>query len=361
VSDPAAPLPCAGSVHLTLLVDELERGLALVRTTIAAAGPDPLAARRTTEDELTAEATLRLDGGLRASEDGGTERAGTWLDALGGDDGLDEAALAQLSVLEHAGVRAGVDAIDLTGAFGRASADAGGLGTALAILHGRLTRGLVAPERAGLLRRGARVVHDASVGRVLFFPTDTTLLPDAWDGLLRHVTGSGAGGAAARLPAAVRAGVLHLELLRHQPFDAANGRLARAAGRLALIADGLMPGGLGAPDAVLAEDPLGYHEEVGASLRRRDVTRWIERLLEAQGIALQRAVDALGRADPPPHAVGLPEALPDGLDGTFTLGDVIALTGMTSADARQRCSTWVVSGQAQRIIGSSGLRFNRPA
>ncbi len=369
-------MPCVGSVHLTLLVDELERGLALLRTTIAAADADTLAARRATEDALTAEATLRLDGGLRASEDGGTERAGTWLDALGGDDGLDEAALAQLSVLEHAGVTAGVDAIDLSDAFGRASADASGLGTALALLHARLTDGLVAPERAGLLRRGARVVHDASVGRVLFFPTDAALLPDAWDGLLRSVTGSGTGGAAARLPAAVRAGVLHLELLRHQPFDAANGRLARAAGRLALIADGLMPGGLGAPDAVLAEDPLGYHEEVGASLRRRDATRWIERLLEAQGIALQRTVDALGRADPQPHAVGLaealpetlaealpetlPETLPDGLDDTFTLGDVVALTAMTPAEARQRCSTWVVSGQAQRVIGGSGLRFSRP-
>ncbi len=365
-------MPCVGSVHLTLLVDELERELALLRTTIAAADADTLAARRATEDALTAEATLRLDGGLRASEDGGTERAGTWLDALGGDDGLDEAALAQLSVLEHAGVTAGVDAIDLSDAFGRASADASGLGTALALLHARLTNGLVAPERAGLLRRGARVVHDASVGRVLFFPTDAALLPDAWDGLLRSVTGSGTGGAAARLPAAVRAGMLHLELLRHQPFDAANGRLARAAGRLALIADGLMPGGLGAPDAVLAEEPLGYHEEVGASLRRRDATRWIERLLEAQGIALQRTVDALGRADPQPHAVGpaetlaetpaetLPETLPDRLDDTFTLGDVVALTSMTPAEARQRCSTWVVSGQAQRVIGGSGLRFSRP-
>ena len=121
-----------------------------------------------------------------------------------------------------------------------------------------------------------------------------------------------------------------------------------------------MPGGLGAPDAVLAEDPLGYHEEVGASMRRRDATRWIERLLEAQGIALQRTVDALGRADPQPHVVGLAEALPDGLDDTFTLGDVVALTATTPAEARQRCSTWVVSGQAQRVIGGSGLRFSRP-
>ena len=362
MTEPAAPLPCVGSEHLTLLVDELDRATARLRSTIAIADPAAVAARRADEDAVTAEATLRLDGGLRASEDGGTERAGTWLDALGGDDGVDEATLVQLSAREHAGVTAGVAATDLADAFGRANADAGGLGTALAMLHARLTVGLVAPERAGMLRRGPRVVHDASVGKVLFFPTDAALLADAWDGLLRHVTGSGAGGAAARLPAAVRAGVLHLELLRHQPFDAANGRLARAAGRLALIADGLMPEGLGAPDAVLAEDPLGYHEEVGASLRRRDATRWIERLLEAQGIALQRSIAALDGATSGTPAESIPdERVPDGLKDGFTLGDVVELTGASPAAARAHCSTWVVSGQVQRVVGSGGLRFSRPA
>jgi len=362
VTDPAAPLPCVGSAHLTLLVDELERSVARLRSTIAAADPDAVTARRADEDLATAEATLRLDGGLRATEDGATERPGTWLDALGGDDGVDEATLVQLSTLEHAGVIAGVGAADLADAFGRANADAGGLGMALVTLHARLTQGLVAPERAGMLRGGPRVVHDASVGRVLFFPTDTALLPGAWDGLLRQMTGSGAGGAAARLPAAVRAGTLHLELLRHQPFDAANGRLARAAGRLALLADDLMPAGLGAPDVVLAEDPLGYHEEVGASLRRRDATHWIERLLEAQGHALQRATGAL-RGGAAGAATGSTEgpvaALPAGLPDAFTLGDVVELVGMALADARAQCSTWVVSGQALRVIGSSGLRFSR--
>lgn len=371
MNEPAAPLPCTGSAHLTLLVDELERCAARLRATLAVTDPGAVAARRDEEDVAVAAATLRLDGGLRTSEDGTTERPGTWLDALGGDDGSDEATLVRLSALERAGVAAGIEALELADAFGRAAADSGGLGTALTTLHARLTLGLVAPERAGMLRRGPRVVHDASVGRVLFFPTDAALLPDAWDGLLRHVTGSGAGGAAARLPAAVRAGVLHLELLRHQPFDAANGRLARAAGRLALIADGLMPGGFGAPDTVLTEDPLGYHEEVGASLRRRDATRWVERLLEAQGIALQRSIAALGGAASTPLPDGPPADGPpaDGpsavgpsadLAPDFTLGDVVALTGTTAARARERCSAWIVDGLVRRVVGSGGLRFRRP-
>jgi hypothetical protein len=377
----AAPLPCAGSRHLDVLVAELDGLVARLRTVLATADTEAVVARRASEDAATAVATLRLDGGLRATEDGGTERPGTWLDALGGtaadraahasddpdvgaerdapDGAPDAATLARLAELERAGVAAGIAAVDLAAAFGRTSADAGGLGTALAQLHGRITAGLVAEERAGRLRRGERVVHDASVGRVLFFPTDAALLPDAWDALLRHVTGSGAGGAAARRPPAVRAALLHLELLRHQPFDAANGRLARAATRLALLADDLLPAGLGAPDAVLTEDPLGYHEEVGASLRRRDATHWVERALEAHGIALGRTLAVFGAQSGMGATVGTADGPPADLEETFTLGDVVALHGSGSDAARERCSTWVVAGHAERVVGSAGLRLRR--
>lgn len=370
MSDVAHPLPCAGSEHLELLVDELDRLVARVDDATRTAGADTVAARRASEDVATVDATLRLDGGLRTTADAEgtarTERAGTWLDALGGTvdvvtgsatsdpaaqrDMVDEATLARLAGLEQAGALAGLAADELAPAFRASSADANGLGTAIALLHARLTTGLVADDRVGRLRRGPRVVHDASVGRVLFFPTEAEHLPEAWDALLRHLAGTAAG--ATRAPAAVRAGRLHLELLRHQPFDAANGRLARAASRLALLADDLLPGGLGAPDPVHAEDPLGYHEEVGASLRRRDATRWVERALEAQGIALRRTLDALSATD-------VDVVLPDALDGVFTLGDVVAAVGGTSAAARERCSAWVVDGHAERIVGTSGLRLRR--
>lgn len=360
MSDAAAPLPCRGSAHLTALVAEVDLLAARVRTAVDAAPPDAVVARRAAEDATAAEASLRLDGGLRTRDDGGTERDGTWLDALGGTaggDDVDPQLLATLASAERAGVSAGIAADDLADAFGRSSADAAGLGAALGLLHGRITAGLVASERAGRLRRGPRVVHDASVGRVLFFPTDPSQLPDAWDGLLRHVTGSGAGAVAARTPAAVRAALLHLELLRHQPFDAGNGRLARAAARLALLADGLLPAGLGAADGVLAEDPLGYHAEVGASGRRRDATLWVERALEAQTVALGRSADALGA--PPALTPSDDVPPPFGPGEAFTLADVMDATGSTSDGARERCSAWVVAGRAVRVVGSGGLRLTR--
>ena len=385
-TEPAAPLPCRGSVHLDVLVDEVDRLVTLLRGVLTDVAPDVVEERRHLEDDASAEATLRLDGALRATADGGGERAGTWLDAIGDrvarghgdgadddDDGagagrgeeggsIDAAELGRLAALERTGVDAGIASDDLADAFGHVSADASGLGMALATLHGRMTEGLVASERVGRLRRGPRVVHDASVGRVLYFPTDPALLAEAWEALLRHVTASGAGGSAARLPAAVRASLLHLELVRHQPFDAANGRAARAAARLALLADGLLPSGLGAPDAALAEDTLAYHEEVAASIRRRDATGWAERMLEAHGLTLRRTIEALrgpsvpgaGPASGPPL-----EPVPAALEDDFTLSDVMALLRVGSADARQRCSDWVVDGSVRRVPGSSGLRLRR--
>lgn len=374
VSDPAAPLPCGGSTHLDVLVAEVDQLVALLHDAAGRLTPAELAARRRIEDTDSATATLLLDGALRATGDGdgGVERAGTWLDALGATvseadtaetiDTIDAAELERLSTLEHSGATAGIAADDLSAAFGQASADPSGLGTALGVLHARITTGLVSAERAGQLRRGPRVVHDASVGRVLYFPTDPAQLPDAWDALLRHVTGSGAGAAAARQPAAVRSALLHLELLRHQPFDAANGRVARAAARLVLLADDLLPSGLGAPDPVLAADPLGYHEEVAASARRRDATAWVERILEAQGEALRTTLEALATLathrrdardkDPVP-------SLPTGLDRAFTLGDVTTLLDVDSMEARRRCSAWVVAGVVRRVAGSAGLRLER--
>ena len=390
MSDPAAPLPCGGSAHLDIIVAEIDLLTGLLHSAIDAADSEAITRRRTVEDTATIEATLLLDGALRTTATGDTERAGTWLDALGttvaaaaADDGgttgseVDEATLRTMAAAERAGATAGVGADDLCTAFGSANADASGLGAALGVLHGRMTTALVAADRAGRLRRGPRVVHDASVGRVLYFPTDPEQLPDAWDALLRNLTGSGA---AAHLPAAVRAALLHLELLRHQPFDAANGRVARAAGRLAALADDLLPSGLGAPDAILAADPLGYHEEVAASMRRRDATGWVERVLEAQGVALRLAVDAVdavvaASSEPPvrparPAGPARPArpvsrvdrpgtVLPDALQATFTLGDVSVLLDIDTTTAREHCSEWVVRGDVRRVPGSSGLRLER--
>jgi hypothetical protein len=349
----ATPLPCAGSAHLTLVLSEVVDLASTLRDAVGRADAAVLTRVRADADAAAVAATLRLDGadpdlGL------GAERAGTWADALApvvGAEGSADVDVAALAAREREGVAAALAADDLADAFGATSADPNGLGAALAALHGRLVAGLVAPERVGLLRQGPRVVHDASVGRVLFFPTDHALLPDAWDALLRHLAGPGA---ASRGPALVRAGLLHLELLRHHPFDAAGGRLARAAARLALRADGIDVAGLVAVEAVLAEDPLGYLDGVAASVRRGDATLWVERWVEAVGEAVRRALDELGGAAAPGSASVLERCGP-----AFTLADAAEVLALDVDAARGALSTLVRSGALRRVPGTSGLRFLR--
>jgi hypothetical protein len=362
----AAPLPCAGSAHLTLVLAEVADLVAALRGAVGAVGALDAAAvadLRAEADAAAVAATLRLDGAdPELGRDG--ERAGTWADALApvvGDEDLDDADVAALAERERAGAAAGLAADDLAEAFGAASADPNGLGAALAALHGRLVAGLVAPERVGMLRQGPRVVHDASVGRVLFFPTDPALLPDAWDALLRHLAGPGV---AARGPALVRAGLLHLALLRHHPFDAAGGRLARAAARLALRADGTDVAGLVAVEPVLAEDPLGYLDGVAASVRRGDATLWVERWAEAVGEAVRRALDAVAGAggtgeSSPTVTSGAPAGALDGCGPAFTLADAAEALGVDVVAARGALSGLVREGAVRRAPGTSGLRFVR--
>lgn len=376
-ADAALPLPCVGSAHLELMLVELDELATRTRAEarrLADTDAAALAALIAAERERTVAATLALDGALTAGAtheeasavDGSdAERIGTWLDALGGtvrratgaegdgerDDKVDEAEVTRLRDLEHRGVLAALEATDLADGLSAEGQDAAGLGGTIIALHARLTAGLVNGARAGALRRGSRVVHDASVGRIIFFPTDPELLATAWDGLLRDAT------RALRRPAPVRAALLHLELLRHHPFDAANGRLARAVHDHALRAAGILPPGLAAADPVLATDPLGYLDGVAASMRRRDATAWIERSLESTGRALRLTLDAI--AAPQRAAHDGASLLPGDLPATFTLADVVEATGCTAADARAVTSRWVIDGAAERVIGSSGLRLTR--
>lgn len=369
------PLPLRGSDHLELVTREIHALAGRLRALTDAAErdePDRLAALRARARDDACEATLYLDGSTDAmrvrvrtpSGDGDeAEPVGTWVDALEhtpgiGFDAPDEREaeeIARMRSLELAGVRAAQDAVDLAPAFAPSSADAAGLGGAILALHGRLTAGLVAAERVGMLRRGPRVVHDASIGRIIHFPTEPQHLADAWDGLLRSLTANAS--PQARTTAVARSGLLHLELLRHHPFDAANGRLARACGRLMLSAEGLIDDAVG-PEAVLAEDPLGYLDGVAASVRRADATAWVERWAEAVGEAIARAIDALtGPRTAAPDTAAPGGAASGGPSVPITLADLAAREGCGSAAARARASEHVVTGGLRRVVGSGGLRL----
>lgn len=351
-----APPRFERSPHLVALIAETERLAAAVaaadagaRATLApgTAAAATLASLRLDGSDLpeppsaVAITTARAVGGVTEQN---PDRHATWFEAMRIGDDLDPEHTRQLHVLEYAGVRDALAADDL----------AEGLVTdpvpTLAELHGRLTVGLVAPERAGRLRELDQAVHDASVGRILFFTVDPAAIADDLAKLGAWLASTGM-----REHALITAGVAHHELLRIHPFDAANGRLARVAARLLLRRGGLDPDGLAAPEPALDRDRLAYHDEVARSLRRRDLTIWLERWGEAVSDGLRSAARTLERLDVEVPA-GAERFLADHPDG-FTVADHRADTGRSPAGSRADLERLLDAGRIVRVAGSRGLRF----
>lgn len=347
------PLPFTRTPHLVGLVAEAEQLAAMLEAT------SPGSARAALWS-AAALATLRLDGStipeaptrrqvqaaLHAPAGTGTgvDRGGwhrTLRSAMDVEDAPDEVLWAR----EFQGVVEALSADDLADRLLRAPVDA------LADLHRRLTTGLVGPEHAGRPRTTEQAVHDTSVGRILYFATDPCDVP----GQLHRLAGWLASGAS-REHAIVVSGVLHLELLRIHPFEAANGRLARAAARLVLRARGLDPHGLAVAEIPLAADAIGTYEEVARTTRRRDLTIWLERWGEAVTAGLRHAAHALGvlTADVPARAGSFVADRP----GTpFTIMDYRGDVGIGPEQARADLAELLDAGLVTRVPGSRGLRF----
>jgi hypothetical protein len=98
-----------------------------------------------------------------------------------------------------------------------------------------------------LAARGCAGVDDDSLGRPVAAPEVAARLDSLCSVLVGRASGS---------PALLRAAVAHGELMALRPFAGPSGVVARAAARLTLIADGLDPRGLVAPElGHLAREP----------------------------------------------------------------------------------------------------------
>lgn len=297
-------------------------------------------------DERGAPADGRRDGQLVAEREGDAEAPSGWAAALK----LDGMAPQTLAAVEYANALACHDLEhEVADEYFAAPL------SVLMALHERLVDGLVAPERVGKVRTAQHDVHDGAQGQVIFRTPPPQDLPGMLDDLVGWI-----GHGSARIPALIVAGIVHGRLVQWQPFDAANGRLARSAARVVLRARGLDPDGLAVPERTLAADTLGYHREVAASIRRRgDLTSWLERTGEALTEALEDALDALGAgpASPPERALEVAASLPVGQ--TITLPDYAARVGMgrdtavSDLEALRR-ARWLAAEP-----GTQGLRLRR--
>lgn len=344
--------------HSPLLVEsiaEVER----LAAAIASADDDARAALRAERRDATIRATLSLDGApladipdvevaratvgeLTPADPPPSDRTGGWLDAM---RALDDPSDTQVRALEVLGAAAAAASDDLADTILHDPYPT------LRELHRRTTRGLVAAERAGEPRTTEQAVHDASIGRILFFTTAPADIPGELAALLAWLVDAGP-----HEHGLVLSGVLHHELLRIHPFDAANGRVARSAARLVLRASGLDPDALAAPEPLLSLDAMGYHDEVARTRRRRDLTIWIERWSEAIADALRSAAR---------HLEVLPVDVPDRAarfvtqrsTAAFTLADYRTDVAVSREEARTDLRALLDAGRVGRVPGSRGLRY----
>lgn len=314
------------SAHLTSLIADSERlagrlaVLDLADATIDGARQASLVA------------SLRLDGSTIPGADGWAGAIRTRSDLARGDEQIWEAELGGLSV-----------ATDDPTLGRRLREDPVG---ALSDLHAAVTDGLVAGERRGQWRSEDRTVTDASVGRIVYWTTKPTDIGLEMAEVHGWLTGEGS-----REHALVRSGWLLLELLRIQPFDAANGRVARAAARALLADGGLDPHGVAPLEQAQADDAMGLFDEVARTGRRRDATVWLERWGETVTNALRQALRA---HDPTAGAIEPPTVLGD-LPDAFTITDWRALVGAARSDEGLR--ELLDAGLVSPVLGARGLRF----
>ena len=341
-------LDVPGTAWLDSLLEEVETWAA--RLARVSPPPDVVAAAR----DAAAVATLRLDGSpmttvpppvqdLPVGTATGPARGG-WLEVLrAGTADLEEAPDEVLLAVEHHGARRGLDADDLAARLRSDTIQA------LRALHARVTDGLLAPEVAGTPRRTEQTVHDASIGRVLFFPVDPDRVAERLERLAAWV-------AASEAHPVVVSGVVHHQVLDVHPFEAANGRLARIAARLLLAAAGIDVPRVTRPEAVLLADSIGYLDEVARSRRLGDPTAFVTRWAEAVAAALRDGVRALGAAPDVevPHVTVA--FLADRAGTAFTLRDHREAGGH---DAGLHAA--LDAGLVQRVLGTRGLRWSAPA
>lgn len=342
-------LDVAPDRHLGALLDEVE-ALAERLATLVAEGTAPA---RDASLDAAAVATLRLDGSpieapVRLPEgsvpiDGtatGPARGG-WLETLrSGAIGLDDAPDEVLMALEHRGARAGLDADHLAVTL------RSDLPAALAALHRITTEGLLHPDVAGRARRSEQSVHDASIGRVLFFPVDPERIPERSAHLAAWLADTDA-------HPLVASGVLQHQLLEIHPYEAANGRLARTAARLLLRRADLDPGAAAQPEATLLADPIGYLDEVARARRLGSPMTFVSRWAEAVAAGLRAVLPALPADDVP----GATRRFLAGAPVAFTLGDHRDAAGGRDGDAGLVHA--LDAGLVRRVVGTLGLRYRR--
>lgn len=140
-------------------------------------------------------------------------------------------------------------------------------------------------EAVGEYRKNQVVVKNSQTGEVTFRPPPSVEIPFLMENFLTWVNET----TIDVIHPAIKAGIVHYELVRIHPFLDGNGRVARAAATLMLFLEGYDVKRFFSLEEHYDNEPIHYYEALqSVGKNNGDVTNWIEYFCEGLAIELTR-------------------------------------------------------------------------
>lgn len=152
-------------------------------------------------------------------------------------------------------------------------------------LHALIAHRVLPDDQVGEYRKTQVVVKNAETGEITFRPPPAVEVPfliaDFID-WVNSVTGDD-------IHPAIRAGIVHYELVRIHPFLDGNGRVARAVATLILFSEGYDIKRFFSLEEYYDREPMNYYEALqSVGKERGDLTNWLGYFTEGLAIELTR-------------------------------------------------------------------------
>lgn len=154
-------------------------------------------------------------------------------------------------------------------------------------LHSLIVHRLLDDASVGEYRKTQVVVKNSQTGEITFRPppaVEVSFLVDDFLSWLNAAT-------AEDIHPALKAGVVHYELVRIHPFLDGNGRLARSVATLCLFRDGYDIKRFFSLEEYYDREPMAYYEALQSVAKLGVMTGWLEYFAQGLAIELTRIKD----------------------------------------------------------------------
>jgi Fic family protein len=152
-------------------------------------------------------------------------------------------------------------------------------------MHNLITDRIMPEETSGEYRKSQVVVKNSQTGEITFRPPPSVEIPFLisdfllWFNTIKN----------SEMHPAIKAGIVHYELVRIHPFLDGNGRVARAVATLSLFKDGYDIKRFFSLEEYYDREPMHYYDALQSVAKLEgNVTYWLEYFIEGLAIELTR-------------------------------------------------------------------------